>query len=829
MQYDWIDFYTELATKLLPFKDDRKTLIQKINAVYAVAGLSVPKLESGDEIIDIDPFTIFGTFNKQITDANRIAILGEIAAEFGISAKIPSGFEGIPVLNNLKATFYGFKEGRKADDIDNLWQLFEMSLVLADNDTEKNRQKFSEAYDKVHDQYGIRWNITMALYWIRPYTFINLDSRNRWFMVDAQNMPGEFVVTAEKKLKKVPYAADYLEIRDLCKKALDTNEYEYKNFPDLSYTAWLISEQVNQEKKVTEKAKMTSKAEFLKWFMPLLNALRDLGGAATPVEARKKIIENEHLPDEVVNETRGKTKVNKFANEVAFARNYLVKAGYIDKSVRGVWTLTEAGKTVKITEEMASDIFKKVVSDAKHKTSDDNDALADNDVDTVHYWLYAPGPGADKWEECYKNGYMLLGWGEIGDLGAFSTKDEIKQQMKQEYGGNSSYKNSAHATWQFVHDIKIGDIIFVKKGNNGILGKGIVESDYEYDADCVDEYSNVRKVNWTNKGNWIINHQSPQKTLTDITPYSDFVQEIKELFEDDGFDDDEEEVIYPKYTVENFLDDVYMSEDDYSRLVGLLRNKKNIILQGAPGVGKTYTAIRLAYSMMGVKDVERVMMVQFHQSYSYEDFIMGFRPSATGFELKKGVFYNFCKKAEVDSDNEYFFIIDEINRGNLSKIFGELFMLIENDKRGRSLQLLYSDEKFAVPKNVYIIGMMNTADRSLAMLDYALRRRFAFFDIKPGFETTGFREYRMVLDNEKFNKLISCVESLNKVIAADESLGEGFCIGHSYFCNLKSETIDDELFFNVVEYELIPLLKEYWFDEPMRVKEWSENLRSAIK
>ena len=233
--------------------------------------------------------------------------------------------------------------------------------------------------------------------------------------------------------------------------------------------------------------------------------------------------------------------------------------------------------------------------------------------------------------------------------------------------------------------------------------------------------------------------------------------------------------------------------------------------------------------MMGVKDVERVMMVQFHQSYSYEDFIMGFRPSATGFELKKGAFYNFCKKAEIDSDNEYFFIIDEINRGNLSKIFGELFMLIENDKRGNALQLLYSDEKFAVPKNVYIIGMMNTADRSLAMLDYALRRRFAFFDIKPGFETPGFREYRMALDNEKFNRLISCVENLNGVIASDESLGEGFCIGHSYFCNLQPETINDDLLYGVVEYELIPLLKEYWFDETTKVKDWSENLRSAIK
>lgn len=304
---------------------------------------------------------------------------------------------------------------------------------------------------------------------------------------------------------------------------------------------------------------------------------------------------------------------------------------------------------------------------------------------------------------------------------------------------------------------------------------------------------------------------------------------IKDLFEDDDIVDDEQEVTYPEYTAENFLDDVYMFEEDYSRLVGLLRNKKNIILQGAPGVGKTYAAKRLAYSVMGVKDVERVMMVQFHQSYSYEDFIMGFRPSATGFELKKGAFYNFCKKAEIDSDNEYFFIIDEINRGNLSKIFGELFMLIENDKRGNALQLLYSDEKFAVPKNVYIIGMMNTADRSLAMLDYALRRRFAFFDIKPGFETPGFREYRMALDNEKFNKLVSCVESLNREISVDESLGEGFCIGHSYFCNLQPDTIDDSWLYGVVEYELISLLKEYWFDEPMKVKDWSENLRSTIK
>ncbi len=142
---------------------------------------------------------------------------------------------------------------------------------------------------------------------------------------------------------------------------------------------------------------------------------------------------------------------------------------------------------------------------------------------------------------------------------------------------------------------------------------------------------------------------------------------------------------------------------------------------------------------------------------------------------------------------------------------------------------MYSDEKFSVPKNIHIIGMMNTADRSLAMLDYALRRRFAFFEIKPGFTTAGFREYKMSLKNEKFDKLIACVESLNNVIANDETLGDGFCIGHSYFCNLSPDTIDDQVLAGIVEYELIPLLKEYWFDEPTKVKDWSSNLRSAIK
>ena len=288
------------------------------------------------------------------------------------------------------------------------------------------------------------------------------------------------------------------------------------------------------------------------------------------------------------------------------------------------------------------------------------------------------------------------------------------------------------------------------------------------------------------------------------------------------------------YTKENFLEDVYISSSDYDALCGVLEHKKNIIFQGAPGVGKTFSAKRLAYSIMGEVDDDRIGFVQFHQNYSYEDFVMGYKPNSEGgFDLQRGIFYKFCIKAANDPNRPYFFIIDEINRGNLSKIFGELLMLIEKDYRfdykegkGTKITLAYSDERFAVPANLYIIGMMNTADRSLAMIDYALRRRFSFYPMKPGFDSDGFKQYQEERGNEKFNALIEKVKELNKAIVDDGSLGSGFEIGHSYFCN--QEEVADSWLRAVVNYEIIPMLEEYWFDNKDKVEEWSEKLKKAI-
>lgn len=283
------------------------------------------------------------------------------------------------------------------------------------------------------------------------------------------------------------------------------------------------------------------------------------------------------------------------------------------------------------------------------------------------------------------------------------------------------------------------------------------------------------------------------------------------------------------YTKADFLNEVYMTETDYDRLAAVLKKKKNIILQGAPGVGKTFAAKRLAYSIMGEVDKERIEFVQFHQNYSYEDFMMGYKPEENGFKLKQGIFFKFCKKAENNPDKDYFFIIDEINRGNLSKIFGELLMLIEPDYRDEKITLAYNEVPFSVPNNLYIIGMMNTADRSLAMIDYALRRRFSFFDMEPGFDSQGFVDYRKDLNNDTFNRLIDCIKDLNQVIAQDKSLGKGFCIGHSYFCNWTAANCTDEWMKNVVDFDILPMLSEYWFDENSTLQTWEANLHGVFK
>ena len=579
----------------------------------------------------------------------------------------------------------------------------------------------------------------------------------------------------------------------------------------------------------------------------------------------------------------------------------------------------------------------------------------------IHTWIYSPGENAFLWPECTEKGRMYLGWDEIGDFSQYESREEMRDQMKEQYGTDKSYMNASLATWEFVNGIQVGDVVFAKRGRTCIIGRGVVTGEYQYD-ESRDEYCHLRAVKWDRIGEWQTEEYSALKTLTQITQYTDYVARLNALVDGNlvpeekcnywwlcanpkvwsiaewpvgeeqeytlynennhkrrifqnfldakagdkvicyetnptkqltglaivSHEQDGKQIVFEKqetltspidyaiikdipelagmeflqnpngsffrltkdeydflldliresnigagvkeefepYTKEDFLKEVYMTEDDLDSLEQLLKTKKNVILQGAPGVGKTFSATRLAYKMIGFKDDSRINLVQFHQNYSYEDFIMGYKPVGETFELQRGQFYKFCITAANNPDKDYFFIIDEINRGNLSKIFGELLMLIENGYRGKKITLAYKDEKFFVPKNLYIIGMMNTADRSLAMIDYALRRRFSFFDMKPGFDSDGFKAYMAKFNNPRFEALVNAVKELNQKIASDDSLGEGFEIGHSYFCEQKE--ITDAWMKSVVKYEINPMLQEYWFDNKNEVKVSGDKLLSVL-
>lgn len=420
-----------------------------------------------------------------------------------------------------------------------------------------------------------------------------------------------------------------------------------------------------------------SNSDFLKYFSPLIQAIKDLGGSATRKEAHEKVIELMDITEEELSVTYEKTGASRVLNQIDFARNDLAHEGFISNGTKGVWALTELGMNINMTMELASLIHMKCVkiNTAKRK------------------------------------------------------------------------------------------------------GEPIPEID-------------------------LSNHY---KKKTDL-----------------------------KYTKDDFLKEVFIKDAEYEKLHSLILRKKNIILQGAPGVGKTFSTKRLAYSIIGEKNESRICMVQFHQNYSYEDFIMGYRPNdGGGFELQSGMFYNFCIRCQENPDKPYFFIIDEINRGNLSKIFGELLMLIETDKRGEKhkLNLVYGGTAFYIPENLHIIGMMNTADRSLAMIDYALRRRFSFYTMQPAFEDAdknGFSEYTQDISCEMYHAVIARIKELNNAIRKDSTLGKGFEIGHSYFAPEDKSIIDDTWVRNVVEYEIIPLIEEYWFDNEKKRDEWIKTLYQAL-
>lgn len=293
-----------------------------------------------------------------------------------------------------------------------------------------------------------------------------------------------------------------------------------------------------------------------------------------------------------------------------------------------------------------------------------------------------------------------------------------------------------------------------------------------------------------------------------------------------------------KYTFEDAAREVFISNDDLRKVIELLEYKKNIIIQGQPGVGKTFIAERIAYCISGKKDKSKVKTVQFHQAYAYDDFIQGYKPSGTGLIDSQGTFFSLCEEAKMDNkQNKYFLIIDEINRGNINKIFGDTMSLIEADMRGEehSISLTYSKngEKFYVPENVYIIGTMNTADRSIVEFDYAFRRRFSFYDLKPIYGEK-FKEYLKDkgISAKLANKIAAAVTSLNEKLVKENQqyINEALQVGHSYFTPTGVVENENEWYRNVVNYEIRTLLDVYYkFSDRNKIDDRIKELLSVIE
>ena len=809
-KFTWVSIYNQIAHKLLEYKENSKALANLMYEILEDTGLMYSE-EKGSNLDgdgtkrfrydEIDPISFMNRF-EMYSDNNRKNFIEKFEEKSGLDIDIPKDFDGLPSTNPQKSCVIRFKCDREVEDVSNIWNLFDISLNGNFEDKE-DKSRFIEAYNKVVSKPCAKFNISIGLFKIRPDVFLNLDSTNRDFIEKKLGL----------KIRSCPNGKVYLEIIDKVKEYIDSHK-EFSTMLDFSYEAWKTKDVIEESDVGIIFNAKTSNAKFIKWFKPILDALKELGGSATPREVRNKIIEMMELPNEVTQKTRGKSKVKEFDNDVAWARSYLVHEGIINNRERGRWRITDKGIKINMTEEEASRIFFKWVEILKNRR--------ENGIEETNYWLV----GAS-WES----------WGDQTDR--FLSEGIWENGYKDKY-------------IEMVNSMMPGDKIAIKSTytrQNGIpfdnQGKYVSVMNVKVTGTIIENYNNGQKVkvSWDaiNEREWYM--YTERNTIWNITPkdgIDDWMKEelVKFVFEgqeqdyekfiNDSFWKDRYETIendikeYVPYSKENFLKEVYLKENDYNELTELLSRKKNIILQGAPGVGKTFMAKRLAYSIIGYKDDTKIKFVQFHQSYSYEDFIEGWRPSEDGFKIEEGVFYKFCKEARRDSDNKYFFIIDEINRGNLSKIFGELLMLIEDDKREEKVTLAYSGKYFSVPENVYIIGMMNTADRSLAMMDYALRRRFSFYEINPAFDNEKFKEYQNNCKSEYFNEIIDKIKRLNKEIEKDLSLGKGFKIGHSSFCKLTRA--DKEEINSIIKYEIMPMLEEYWFDDLDRVKNWKNIL-----
>mgnify|MGYP001114139485 CR=1 FL=1 len=627
-RFNWTPFYEAIANQLLTFRNRRDELVAGIHAIaekvdcMSILNDQFEENIPGGPLLDICPFTTMGIFNRGITDANRKIIARELASLLGVAEPVPESFEGVPVLNNQRTWFFGYSYRRQPNDIDVLWEIFAQAITFAESGDSENLPAFISAYDNATQCWGVGWNLTMGLYWIRPWKFLPLDSQSLHYINKKLN-----IQIAMNGPKGRCNANDYLEAMETLEMRFQEDAFTVHSFPELSLAAW------------------------------------------------------QYRPIEIDGPN---------------------------------WRNSMVQKIKQMCEEKGSSEFT-------------------------------------------RKEFMARFLAEI----------------EEEFPKNNTIESTINRQFQVLRD------------------------------DDLLEFSSRGVYRWL-----------------------------------DNNDKERPVVSLESYCIDDIISEgCFIAREKIEKILERLRTKKNLILQGSPGTGKTWLAKRLAFALIGERADDKVRAVQFHPNLSYEDFIRGWRPAGEGkLTLVDGPFMEMIEISRNDASSKYVVVIEEINRGNPAQIFGEMLTLLEGDKRtpNEALELSYKrdDERVFIPGNLYVIGTMNIADRSLALVDLALRRRFAFIDLEPtlGKPWHDWVQSKCGIDSEILGEIEKRILALNSDITADAGLGPQFQVGHSYVTPPFGIPIKDarEWFRQVVDTEIGPLLDEYWFDDLEKSRKARERLLAGF-
>lgn len=892
----WVEFHEELAAAFLEYKNRKEEFLDLVQKTFDNLNLTNPFRKEWISSSNLDPFSVFSAINRNLTWDNKKQLLENLKTHFNLNTPVYSeNYQGIPFSNNQK---FMFMSNKGHGSTERLWELFELAITKG---IDNLGEHFVNLYNESITVPYIKWNMTMALFWIQPRKFLTLDANVRSLIkqkYDQINPEKDYDVL----LNTVISGENYLELITDINTFLTDSVSEAFDFPSFSAIAYTSEKStINYQafydfkqyhgQKYQDPAKSDSNTSDMIEFKKKGQSAR---------EEFQKVVHlliphiTDKLPDKVP------SWINQGQIGHAYFWTFLRDNKEYKNSPAIALALSDAEKSDELNWVMEVNVL-------NFHAKEEEDILRQNQVldipltDGLYYVAetqngqhYVPDnqePGflkqAIKNREIRKVQLKI----DIGKVEDFSHAHVLIDALLDAYQKLEPY----YLATKEVSEDKSTDTnsqFYVLRGDKDTVFKSLETGEWKDGFDVLKEAEVGDQVGLAilKKHNYPYYDIPLQRsTKTSISCYYFYARgEIEEVNLEEGFvsiiweefdaarpwylytyahpvwkismerpawrknlynfifnDEPQQfdlflnghnfqEVNLKKrvsYTKDDFLKDVFIDDSTYERIINLLKRKRNIVLQGPPGVGKTFIAKRLAYSFIEKKSSEHVKMIQFHQSYSYEDFIEGIKPTidSDGFLLKDGVFKEFVERAQLNPQEDYFFIIDEINRGNISKVFGELLMLIESDKRGEDYQipLQYSDDYFYVPENLYIIGMMNTADRGLAMMDYALRRRFAFYDVLPALENTKFINQIRALGSPKAERLRKEILKLNDSIREDPSLGKGFEVGHSYL-TLDIESFEETQLLEIIEYEIIPLLNEYWFDNPDKVDDWKMSFMEAL-